>query len=465
MATEQLLGAEKRSTKSWTRLLPILACVLAVTGQVHHAEADIPEHAAGTSKAESTVRTSDQTAEALLSALKGQQYEAAYALFDSTMKAAVSEEKLKAIWSAQLATLGDLGSWSLNQGGQAQGLDIRTAVLQFEHGQLLATIAVNPRSQAVGGFFIKPYAPPPAPAPAAAYIDPSKFRALEVSVGTAPFVLGATLTFPLGPGPFPGVVLIHGSGPNDRDETIGGSKPFKDLAEGLASRGVAVLRYDKRTFTYGAKLGSDLSVDDEVIVDAIAAVKMLGATHGVDPARVFVVGHSMGAQLAPEIAFRSGARGGVALLAPPGRAPWDILLAQFRYLEVPKAQLEDTERKVALLKAGTLGDEKLLSAPQSYWKDLAAHDGIAMAKKLGVPILILRGDRDYQITDEDVAAWRTGLAGTPHVAIDILPGLNHLFIAGTGRPGPAEYSVPGHVDPQVIDKLSAFVIPAKSAAR
>src|SRR5439155_1698817 len=84
------------------------------------------------------------------------------------------------------------------------------------------------------------------PAPPALYVHPSDFRAVDVSVGTAPFVLGGTLTVPVGLGPFPGVVLLHGSGPQDRDETIGASKVFKDLAEGLASRGIEVLRYDKR---------------------------------------------------------------------------------------------------------------------------------------------------------------------------------------------------------------------------
>ena len=406
--------------------------------------------------------TSDQAANALLEAMKSQQYDAAFGMFDSTLKAAVPVEKLRTLWAGQLATLGNLTSWSLTQRDQVQGRDLRVALLQFEHGRLQASIFVNPTSHDVGGFFIRPYTPPAAPA---AYVDSTKFHTLEVNVGADPFLLGGTLALPNGAGPFPGVVLVHGSGPNDRDESVGGNKIFKDLAEGLASRGIAVLRYDKRTYRYGPKLGRLISVDDEVTLDAIAAMKLLAARPEVDGARLFVAGHSMGAALAPEIAIRSGVAAGAVLLAPPGRAPWELVLSQMRYLGAPKEQIDDVENKVALLKQGKVENQTLLGAPLSYWKELAAHDGVATAAKFGKPILVLRGERDYQVLDEDVAAWRRGLAGVAQVAIETIPGGNHLFIDGSGKSGPAEYSVPGHVDARVIDRLVSFIAPPRAGAR
>jgi len=404
---------------------------------------------------------SDQTAQSLLTAMKGQNYTAAYAMFDGTMKSAVSEEKLRAIWSAQLGTFGPLVSWAITQRAQTQGLDVRTAILKFDHGELQAIVSVNPGSQEVAGFFIRPVPSSAKPAPPPPYVHASDFRSTEISVGTAPYVLGGTLTVPVGLGPFPGVVLVHGSGPQDRDETIGANKVFKDLAEGLASRGIEVLRYDKRTFVYGAKLGDSISVDDEVMLDAIAAVAALRGRPEIDSRRILVIGHSMGALLAPEIGMRSAPVAGVVLLAPPGRPPWELVLSQMRYIGAPPKQIAEMELEVARVKAGTLGSERLLGAPQSYWKDLAAHDGIGMAKKLGTPVLVLRGDRDYQVIGEDVAAWQKGLAGVPKVDIVTLNGLNHLFIAGSGKPGPSEYEKPGHVDVRVIDKLAAFIAPAK----
>lgn len=293
-----------------------------------------------------------------------------------------------------------------------------------------------------------------APAPTAA----PAFRSVDVEVGSAPYLLKGTLTLPAGAGPFVATILIHGSGPNDRDGSVGANKPLKDLAEGLAARGVATLRYDKRTFKYGRQLTNAITIDEEVVLDAIAAVQLLKSRPELDAQRVFVTGHSLGALLAPEVAVRSAPVAGVVLLAPPGRAPWDSVLAQLRYLEVPADMIAESEKAVALIKSGA-PDATLLGVPAAYWRDWASRDGIAMAKKLARPVLVLRGDRDYQVTDEDLAAWRKGLQGVPHVTFVNVPTANHLFIKGTGKPGPNEYMVPGHVEPMVIDQLASFMSP------
>jgi pimeloyl-ACP methyl ester carboxylesterase len=251
-------------------------------------------------------------------------------------------------------------------------------------------------------------------------------------------------------------VLVHGSGPQDRDETIGANKVFRDIAEGLASKGVAVLRYDKRTLRYPEAMKGKPTIDDEVVLDAMAAVKVLRSRPEVDPKRIVVIGHSLGALLAPEIALREGSVAGTALLAPPGRKPWDIVLAQMRYLDTPAADLAETERKIALLREGKLGEETLMGAPGSYWLDWAGRDGVAAARKLGRPILVMRGERDFQVGEEDLAIWRKGLAGARGAKALSLPGLSHLFIEGTGKPGLAEYDTPGHVDARVIEALAAF---------
>jgi len=404
---------------------------------------------------------SDQITDALLNAMKTQNYAAAFNMFDAVMQGAVSQEKLRAVWSSQVGNFGPLVSWSIVQRTTSQGRDVRIALLKFDHGELQAMVAVNPDTHTVGGFLLKPAPSNAPPAPGPPYINLSRFHSEEISIGTAPWTLGATLTVPTDLGPVPAAILVHGSGPQDRDETIGSNKVFKDIAEGLASRGIEVLRYDKRTYVYGGKMGDSVSVDDEVIVDAEAAIAVLRARPEVDPNRIYVIGHSMGALLAPEIAARSAVPvAGVALLAPPGRPPWDMVMSQMKYLNAPADEMADVQDKVDRLKAGTLGKDKLLGAPQSYWKDLGSRDGIALAKKLAKPVLILHGGRDFQVIDEDIDAWRKGLAGTPNVEIATIPNDSHLFIAGEGKPGPAEYQKPGHVDVHVIDKLAMFIGPA-----
>jgi len=398
---------------------------------------------------------SEATVVSFLTALKQRDFASAASRFDATLTAALPADKLASVWDAQVGSLGKLTTWFIPQHTQVQGKDVFVVRMRLEQGELQALVAVTPETQQLAGLSFKPV---PKATTVASYVRPASFQSVGVSVGSEPFVLKGTLSLPTGPGPFPAVVLVHGSGPMDRDESVGGNKPFKDIAEGLASRGVIVLRYDKRTFQYGYKLSNAISIDDEVVLDAVAAVKLLEARQDVDGRRVFVLGHSLGAQLAPEIAVRAKGVAGVILLAPPGRKPWDSLLAQMRYLEVPDDKLAEVEKAVERLKAGTLGDETLLGAPASYWNDWASRDGVAMAKKLSKPTLILRGERDYQVTEDDVATWRKGLQGLSNVEIVLLPGDNHLFVHESGKPGPAEYDVASHVDGAVIDKLAAFLL-------
>lgn len=407
--------------------------------------------------------TTDQVADSLFGALRSGDYDAAFHLFDARMQTAVPKEKLRTLWEEQVARLGALRSWERITGDPSRGFEVRLASLRFERGELKAMVAVDPLEGSVAGFFIRPATQPAAGHPA--YADTTRFRSVDVTVGSDPLALPGTLTLPIGAGPFPAVVLVHGSGPQDRDETIGANKVFRDIAEGLASKGIAVLRYDKRSLRYPEKMKDKPTIDDEVIVDAVAAVKLLQARADVDPKRVVVIGHSLGAQLAPEVALRAGSVAGTALLAPPGRKPWVIVLAQMRYLDSPPAEIAEAERKIALLESGTLGNDTFVGAPQSYWLDWAARDGIASARKLGQPILVLHGERDFQVGDEDLAIWRKGLAGAPGAKVVSLPGLNHLFIEGVGKPGPAEYATPGHVDVRVIDALAAFVAAPATHAR
>jgi pimeloyl-ACP methyl ester carboxylesterase len=168
-----------------------------------------------------------------------------------------------------------------------------------------------------------------------------------------------------------------------------------------------------------------------------------------------VIGHSLGGQLAPEIAVRAGSVAGVVLLAPPGRPPWEILREQMRYLRAPRAIRAAIERAITEIHVG--GTTELLGMPYAYWRDLASRDGVAMAIAFGKPVLVLHGDRDYQVTAEDIAIWKQGLAGTGRVELATFSGNNHLFIRGTGTPGPAEYKLPGHVDERVIERVISFV--------
>lgn len=405
---------------------------------------------------------------AFVELLVNKNFSAAVAQFDETMKAALPEAKLQETWNAVLA---QAGAFKQMQKARAEKLGAYTTIVvtcDFQKMPLDVKVVFD-QSNRVAGLFFSPaskaeYAPPP-------YAKSDSFREKEVTVGTGEWALPATLSLPVGPGPFPAVVLVHGSGPNDRDETVGRNKPFKDLAWGLSSRGVAVLRYEKRTKHHAAKLASipTYTVKDEVIDDALAAVDLLRKTEGVDAERIFVLGHSLGGMLIPRIGQLSESVAGLIALAGPTRPLEDLIPEQLTYIfsldgtvsPAEQKQLDQAKEQSAGVKALKTEDAnsttQLYGAPPSYWLDLRGYDLAEVAKGLKQPLLILHGERDYQVTMEDFKRWSAALGSKKNVTLKSYPELNHLFIAGTGRSTPSEYEQVGNVDERVVEDIAAWI--------
>lgn len=393
--------------------------------------------------------------------------------FTDAMKAALPEDKLAATWTALTAQVGAFKSVIETRTEVRGVMTAAIVVCQFEHAVLDLNVVYNPAGQ-VGGFSVRPHTTPAPPWSAPGYADPSKYRETDVMVGGPEWPLPGTLTMPAGDGPFPAVVLVHGSGPNDRDETMGPNKPFKDLALGLASRGVAVLRYDKRSKVFGAKLAAipRFTVKDEVIDDALAAVALLRRTPGVDSTRVVVLGHSLGGMLVPRIGAADPSIAGLVSMAGAAGELSATMSRQARYLAhadgvvTPDEQkgidaMDALARQVAALTASDAASSTpMQGAPASYWLDLRDYDPAALARTLGQPLLILQGERDYQVTmADDFAQWKAALGRRATVTFKTYAALNHLFMtgAGAGPSVPAEYERPGHIPVAVVDDIAAWV--------
>jgi dienelactone hydrolase len=315
-------------------------------------------------------------------------------------------------------------------------------------------------------------APKPAAYQPPAYVVPSTFREQEVTVGAGTeWTLPATLTLPTGTGPFPTVVLVHGSGPNDRDETIGANKPFQDLAQGLASQGIAVLRYDKRTRVYPGKVMAlqNLTVKEETIDDALAAVALLRKTPQIDQKRIFVLGHSLGGMLIPRIGLADQGIAGLIVFAGATRPLEDEWVRQFEYLyglrgpltPNQKAEIDGYKQQAARIKqlapADTNSKELLLRAPASYWLDLRGYFPPDVAQKLRQPILILQGERDYNVTMDAFHDWERSLSKRPSVTFKSYPKLDHLFLEGTGPASDADYARPRNIPKYVVDDIVTWI--------
>ena len=388
-------------------------------------------------------------------------------LFAPRMAEAVPAEKLKAVWESLPVQMGK----ATGRGDATTAMQGDSAVVQvplhFEKAELVAKFAIGADGK-IAGFLVQPAQAAPAPAPAVAADAPYTER--EMAIGDGARALPATLAMPKGGGPFPAIVLVHGSGAHDRDETIGPNKPFLDIARGLAAQGVAVLRYEKRTkahpeeFTHDAAFG----VDEETTFDAVLAVDALRKTEGIDSKRVFVLGHSQGGMMAPRIAALSGHVRGLVLLAAPARPLLDIVVEQNRRLAVlDDGKTSDAERDainalIAQVKATRdpatdAATRTVMNQPAGYWRSIDAVDPVAEARRVALPMLVLQGARDIQVVDADWQAWRDAFHADPKVAFKLYDRLNHLGIAGDGEGSLAEYQQPGHVERQLVNDVADWI--------
>ncbi len=396
--------------------------------------------------------------------------------FDATMIKVSGPDKLAAFWKEVPARLGAFRRQTAARREKLGPYDIVLVTCEFAKVTLDARVVFDKEGRIAGFQFVP--SGPQAEYKAPAYADPALFEELEVTVGSPGWPLPGILTLPKGGGPFPALVLVHGSGPNDKDETIGPNKPFKDIAWGLAMKGIAVLRYEKRTRIFGPKLVADpgvasfFTVKEETIDDALAAIVFLKKADRIDPGRIFVLGHSLGGMLVPRIATAGNGLGigGYVVMAGLTRPIEETIVRQMTYIygldgslsAEDKTQLEDLKAQVAKIKAFTEKDaasgERVLNAPVSYWLDLRGYDPPALAATLDAPMLIIQGARDYQVTTDDFENWKKALGGRTGVEFRLYPKLNHLFIEGQGFPTPDEYTrAHGSVAPYVIDDIANFV--------
>ena len=273
----------------------------------------------------------------------------------------------------------------------------------------------------------------------------------------------------------PAVVFVHGSGASNMDEQIYKLTPFKDLAEGLAQRGIASIRYDKRTFVYGRKMRKQcVTVKEETIEDAVLAAELLRADPRIDPDEVFIVGHSMGAMLAPRIDAEGGDCRGMILMAGTPYRLEDIVVRQLRQAGRSKGGLMRTivglEDKVYSRKFDGLyemPDEEAKkkkfagSVTLWYFKEMGRKTAADYLLETEKPVLIMQGGMDFQVLpSEDFAGFREQLKDRKNVEYRLYGDLNHIFVKGIYNDilkAGKEYKVEQHIGADVIDDIAAFI--------
>ena len=419
-----------------------------------------------------------QTAQQLVTQFIQEDFEAVVQSLDESLRQQLPMEKLQATLQALVASVGKFKEQVGAHTFQIPSADLVIVTCAFANASLDINVAFNEQDKIVGltitqvggveQQYTVVYETP-------AYVSQDLFTEREVQIGKDEWVLPGTLSVPLGDGPFAAVLLVHGSGPNDRDETIGPNKPFRDLAWGLASQGIVVLRYDKRTKVYPEKmreLVNTLTVKEEVIDDTLNAVSLLRSIPEVDSQRIVVLGHSLGGFLLPRIGAADSGIAGLIVLAGLCRTFEDTILDQFSYIyslsgtlsAEQQKQLDQLKKQVALVKSpdlslSTPASDLPLGVSPAYWLDLRGYHPEEIARGLQQPMLILQAEGDYQVTMEDFQIWKSALSGRSNVQFKSYAGLSHLFMPFEGgeKSTPAAYTVPGHVVEEVINDIAQWV--------
>jgi dienelactone hydrolase len=372
--------------------------------------------------------------------------------FDSTLAKGLDAEKLSGLWASLIGRLGAFESIERVEVDRVDRFRRETVICAFASGQRAGLRVVFDQDERVAGFFVVPAdreAAGPAWSPPA-YADPARFTETAIEVGRKR--LRGALTVPNGAARFPIVVMLAGSGPNDMDESLGSIKVLKDLAWGLASLGVAALRFEKRTHRGIAVR----TVGDEYLEDARAAIDQAAAVPG--RSKLVLLGHSLGAMIAPRIAVGSATVAAVVLLAG---STWPYAKVLVRQLEYQKERGFGGAQLDALL-AATREEARAIDDPAleaerpmprgltgAYYLDLRSYDQVATAAWLELPIFIAWGDKDLKVIPEDFDGWKK-LADRPNVTLRVYHGLQHLFTP-VGRTGVR------HVANAAIEDLAAWI--------
>ena len=278
--------------------------------------------------------------------------------------------------------------------------------------------------------------------------------------------------------PVPGVVFVHGSGSSNMDERVGKLAPFKDLAEGLARHGVASVRYDKRTHAHGLKMVTDkkltITVKEEAIEDAILAAELLRKDARIDSGKIYIIGHSMGAMLAPRIDAEGGDFAGLVLMAGTPRKLEEVMLDQNAAVVAESKGLVRLimKKQVAKLEKlfGGLYDMTDEAAKKKkmgggttlyYFKEMGEHPVENYLTESEKPLLVLQGEKDVQATAKvDFAAYCDMLKGKKNVSFKLYEGLNHCFVPAVSdsiMKAKQEFAKERHIGEEVISDIANWI--------
>lgn len=291
------------------------------------------------------------------------------------------------------------------------------------------------------------------------------------------FPLNGILTLPENlEKPVPAVVFVHGSGSSNMDEKVMKLTPFKDLAEGLGKHGIASIRYDKRSFAHGRKMlkKGSLTVREEVIEDAVFASEMLKNDPRIDSEKVFIIGHSMGAMLAPRIDAEGGNFKGLVLMAGTLDTLEEVFFRQLEEMKNGKSKImawvasaQDKKFRKSFENLYEISDEEAKKRKYAggvdlyYFKEMGLHRAADYLEKTEKPVLIMQGSRDLQVNVErDFGGYKRAFGKKDNFSFRLYEGLNHCFVPALYddiSKATKEFSKERHIGENVISDIAGWI--------
>ena len=397
-------------------------------------------------------QTPKQIAKAFVEAFCNKQYDTAISYIDTSIQSKVTPALLGQINNGLNQKIGSFkGVLDINQhkAGNYLNCFVYTA---FEKDSMDIKTVLNKENKIVGFFFVKHEEHP---------------NAYNIKSGN--LTLPGTLLIAKDNTQKKLVILVHGSGANDRDETLGQLKPFKDLSKGLLNEGISSYRYDKRSYVSPESLPKNLTIDDVVTNDVINIIHYFNNNDSFRNYKLYVIGHSLGAFMAPRIAKRAkGALSGVVMMAAPARPIQDLVLEQLTYLDSLNPNKELTEKLKAVkqqlhymhsnsFNENSPSDSLLSKQPASFWLSFKAYKPLEVIKSIQTPFLILQGEKDYQVQMTDFNLWKKATRGMSNITFKSYPALSHLFMQSNGIPSPKDYEGEKHISSQVIKDIASWI--------
>lgn len=385
--------------------------------------------------------------------------------YDDAMQKLADSDQLKAAFGPSMNQLGALKEIQQTSEVVQGELTIVIFPVIFEKLNICINVVFDTENR-IAGANISEYV---APSDVVAVTLPKEAVEKEISFtardGKA---FSGSLVLPNSEGSFPVVVFVHGSGPNDRNETLYGNTVFKDIAYLLAEKGIATLRYDKRTYLYGAESATNLemTVNEETVYDAQDAFEWIKTQENINPDQVYILGHSLGAMMMPRIAEEAKATGYIMMAAPVNDLA-SIMKMQYEYLSQFSKSSEETKfYESALEELKQLDNLDSLKADQvvqggypAYWKDLLSYKPIETAESMKEPVLMLQGEQDYQVPMSEYQLWKDAYGSAENWKFESFSGLSHMMMPGDLTKSPNTYYMQkANVDSRVIDAIAEFIL-------